>query len=118
MTLLAFILRLVRWFKAHPVAVGAIAAGLLVEMAFNAFVPMAFQHLIDDAITPRNSTALFHVLLALALATGLTTIVGMTGDYIYSHLASRVLAGMRQRLFEHLQSLSSPFFQKYSSGEI
>jgi ABC-type multidrug transport system fused ATPase/permease subunit len=42
----------------------------------------------------------------------------MTGDYIYSRLSSDVLGGIRQRLFDHLQSLSLSVYQKYSSGEI
>lgn len=42
----------------------------------------------------------------------------MTSDYAYFRLSSGVLARVRQRLFDHLQTLSHSFFQKYSGGEI
>jgi ATP-binding cassette, subfamily B, bacterial len=51
-------------------------------------------------------------------ATLLVTVAGMVGDYIYARLSSRVLQGMRQQLFDHLQTLSPSFFQKYSAGEV
>ena len=87
-------------------------------MAFNAFVPMAFRRLIDDAITPRNGTVLVHVLVALGLAAIVATAAGMTSDWIYARLSSGVLGDLRQRLFDHLQTLSPAFFQRHSSGEI
>jgi ATP-binding cassette subfamily B protein len=118
MSPLAYVRRLMRWFKGHPAAVAVIALCLVLEMAFNAFVPMAFQRLIDRAITPRDGTALWHILLALGVATVLATLAGMLGDYLYARVASGVLADIRQRLFEHLQSLSPSFFQKYNAGDI
>ena len=68
MSPLSYVLRLLRWFRGHRLAVTAIGACLVVEMAFNAYVPLAFQHLIDDAIAPRNSAALVRILVALRSA--------------------------------------------------
>lgn len=118
MTPLIYVARLARWFKGHPRAVVAIVACLVVEMGFNAFVPMAFRHLIDHAIAPRDSTVLITVLAALAVATLVTTAAGMTGDYVYARLSAQVLAGIRQRLFNHLQTLSPSFFQQHSAADI
>jgi ATP-binding cassette subfamily B protein len=118
MSPLTYVVRLVRWFRGHRLAVAAVGTCLLIEMAFNAFVPMAFRRLIDDAITPRNGTVLVHVLVALGLATIVATAAGMTSDYIYARLSSGVLGDIRQRLFDHLQTLSPAFFQRHSSGEI
>jgi ATP-binding cassette subfamily B protein len=115
---LAYVLRLLRWFKGHPGPLAIVGGCLLVEMGFSAFVPMAFSHLIDKAITPRDSQVLIQVLLALGGATLLTTCAGLIGDYVYARLSSGVLAGMRQHLFDHLQTLSPSFFQKYSAGEV
>ena len=118
MSPLSYVLRLIHWFKGHRLAVATIAACLLVEMCFNAFVPMAVQHLIDDAIVPRNSVLLTRILIALGLATVVTTAAGMTSDFIYARLATGVVAGIRRRLFDHVQALSPSFFQKFSAGEI
>ena len=113
-----YLLHLIRWFRSHPVAVAIILACLLVEMAFSAFVPMAFQHLIDKAITPRDGTVLAHVLLALAAGTGFAMLAGLLGEFIYARVSNDVLGAMRQRLFDHLQSLSPAFFQKYTTGDL
>jgi ATP-binding cassette subfamily B protein len=118
MSPVTYVLRLLRWFKGHPLAVSVVVFCLLIEMGFNAFIPMAFSHLIDAGITPRNSTVLVHTLVALGIATVITTAAGMTSDYTYARLSSGVLARVRQRLFDHLQTLSPSFFQKYSAGEI
>src|SRR4051812_48897241 len=99
MSPLAYVIRLLRWFKGHPGAVAAIVGCLVLEMGFNAFVPMAFRQLIDDAIVPRNRAALAHVLVALGVATLLTTFAGIAGDYIYARLSAGVLARIRQELF-------------------
>ena len=118
MTLVGYIARLLRWFRGHRWAVAAITLCLTLEMAFNAFVPLAFRHLIDHAITPRDAGVLAHVLIALALATLVTTAAGLAGDYVYARLSADVLLRIRQRLFEHLQALSPAFFQRTSAGEI
>jgi ATP-binding cassette, subfamily B, bacterial len=115
---LAYVLRLGRWFKDWPAQVIFIAFCLLVEMGFSAFVPLAFSHLIDEGIAPRNSGVLVNTLLALCIVTVLATVAGMASDYIYAQLSSRVLVGIRQKLFDHLQTLSPSFFQKYSAGEV
>src|SRR4051812_48494073 len=118
MSPLAYVIRLLRWFKGYPGAVAAIVGCLVVEMGFNAFVPMAFRRLIDDAIAPRNHAVLTHVLIALAAATLVTTVAGIAGDYIYARLSADVLARIRQKLFDHLQTLSPAFFQKHNAGDI
>ena len=118
MSPVTYIFHLLRWFKSHRLAVAGVAFCLLVEMGFNAWVPAQFSHLIDHAITPRNTTVLVDGLIALGVAIVLVTVAGMSGDYIYARVSSRVLATMRQRTFDHLQTLSPSFFQKYSAGEI
>lgn len=118
MSLGAYVLRLLCWFKEYRLEAVAIAGCLCLEMAFNAFVPLAFQRLIDDAIIPRNTLILVRILIVLGIATVLTTAAGVVGDYLYARLASGVLGGIRQRLFDHLQSLSAAFYLKYSAGEI
>jgi ATP-binding cassette subfamily B protein len=118
MNLFNYVFGLLRWFKGHRGAVTVVAVCLLVEMGFSAWVPMAFSHLIDHAIVPRDHTVLVHVLAALGVAVLLTTAAGMTGDFVYARLNSGVVARLRQRLFDHMQSLPPSFFQKYSAGEI
>ena len=118
MSPLTYVVRLTRWFRGHPLAVSAVVGCLVVDMAFNAFVPMAFRRLIDDAITPRNGHVLVQVLVALGIATIVATAAGLLSDFIYGRLSSGVLSDIRQRMFDHIQTLSPAFFQRHSSGDI
>ena len=118
MSPLLYVLHLLRWFRGQPLAVTLVACCMLVEMGFNAFIPLAFSYLIDKGITPRDSQVLVHTLVALAVATLVATGAGMASDYAYARLSSSVLARIRQNLFDHLQTLSPSFFQKYSAGEV
>ncbi|MEY2879991.1 MAG: hypothetical protein RLZZ15_2371, partial [Verrucomicrobiota bacterium] len=118
MSPLTYVLRLLRWFKDRPGRAAILVACLVIEMGFNAWVPMAFSHLIDHAITPKNTAVLVNVLLALGGAVVLTTAAGLIGDFVYARLSSGVVARMRQQLFDHLQTLSPSFFQKFSAGDV
>ena len=113
-----YVLRLLRWFKGHPLPVGIVVACIFVEMGFNAFVPLAFSHLIDAWITTRNMTVLRNTLMALGGVTLIAMAAGMLSDVTYARLSAGVLARMRQHLYDHLQTLSPSFFQKYSAGEV
>lgn len=118
MSPISYLYRLMRWFKPYRFSVAAVFLCLVSEMAFAAWVPTQFSHLIDDAITPRNTTVLIHGLVALGVAILLVTAAGLCGDAIYARLSSRVLRTMRQQLFDHLQTLSPSFFQKYTAGDV
>ena len=118
MSPLTYVIRLLRWFEGKPRAFALVIFCIVIEMGFNAFVPMAFSHLIDKGITPLNATVLIHTLLLLGAATILAMSAGLTSDFTYARLAADVLARMRQRLYDHLQTLSPAFFQSYSAGEV
>ncbi len=91
---------------------------ILIEMAFNSFIPVAFSHLIDKGISARNAEVMTKTLLALGLATLVAMTVGMLADYTHAKLFTDVIARIRQKLFDHLQILSSTFFHRHSAGEI
>ena len=118
MSVPAFVFRLLSWFKDELRPCAVIGCCLLLEMGFNALVPLAFQHLIDHAIVPRDWTVLLHTLLLLGAGTLLVSATGLYGDYLYARISGKVLAGVRTRLFSHLQTLSHQFFQTNTTADI
>lgn len=113
-----YVARLCQWFLRHPWTVLVIGVCLLAEIAFNAYVPLAFQAIVDDAILPRDAGALHRVLITLGVATLLATALSATGDFLHAKLSTRVLTEMRVRLFRQLQNLSPFFHQKHTAGDI
>lgn len=114
----AYVLRLIRWFKDHPGPVAIVLLGLIVEVAFEAYIPLAFEHIIDGAIIPRNPAVFTHTMIILAAGLVVATGAGLLIDFTYSKLATQIVADIRVRLFTHLQGLSASFFQKHPAGDI
>lgn len=109
---------LTRWFQGHPRSVALILVCLIVEVGFEAYIPIAFEHIIDGAIIPRNMAVFTHTMTILAVGLVIATGAGLLIDFSYSKLATEVVAGIRVRLFTHLQGLSASFFHKHSAGDI
>jgi ATP-binding cassette subfamily B protein len=115
---LTLIIHLLRWFAGNPIALSIVIICILIEMGFNSFIPIAFSKLIDDGITARNSAAMANILVLLGIATLVAMAVGMLADYTHAKMFTQVVARIRQRLYEHLQQLSSSYFLKNSAGDI
>src|SRR5438132_8511746 len=66
-----------------------LAGILLVETLINACFPLATQYLIDEGLTdPKNLNVVIGVLIFLAAATAVITILGVALDYITSKVFS------------------------------
>lgn len=100
---------------------GKIAAGLLLL----AIVPLLetveillFQHVVDDALIPRDLAALLPLAgLYLALAVG-SGIVGFFDDYLATLVGERFLLRLRTRVFDHVQRLSPQELDRRRLGDV
>ena len=95
-----------------------ILGGLLIEMAFNAAVPMSFKYLVDYAIVPRNEKVLFAILAGLTGGVVVVSAAGLGCDYLYAKFSTGVLNDLRWRMFTHLQRLSMNFFARSQAADI
>src|SRR5262249_21150018 len=95
-----------------------LAAALVVETFFNFSFPLATQYLIDDGLIQRNVEVLVTVLCFLAAAAVIVSAVGLACDYLAAGIFSGMVKDVRQRLFDHLQTLSIPFYTRSRSGEV
>ena len=91
---------------------------LMIQTAFNFSFPLMMQYLIDEGLINRDWSALTIVLTFLAFAAVGVSIVSIAVDYVYSRLFANVVKDMRQSLYDHVQSLSMPFFQRTPSGQV
>jgi ATP-binding cassette, subfamily B, bacterial len=92
--------------------------GVCVETAFNAWLPLSFTFLIDDALVPRSERVLVIVLAALGASVVVATIVGIMRDRLYARVGASVVADIRSHLFDHLQRLSLGFYSRTQFGDI
>lgn len=106
---------LMRNYKRWLVFVGI---GLFVETLFNVIMPLSLKYLIDDALGEEDFHALYVILMVLAAAGILTSIVAVWYELWDARLSAAVISDVRTRLFNHLQSLPASFFGRTKRGEI
>jgi ATP-binding cassette, subfamily B, bacterial len=95
-----------------------IVAGLLLEMGFTALVPFSFKFIVDQGLVGGDRTLLINIVIGLASGAILVSVAGLARDYLYARVSSRVLADIRQRLFNSMQHLSMGFHSRARAGDI
>jgi ATP-binding cassette subfamily B protein len=106
------------FFRPYRLALVPVLVGLLVDVAFDAFWPLGFKFLIDDALVPHDGRVLVLVLAALGGGVVVAAAVQVGYDYRYARVCASVLADLRLRMFDHLQKLSLGFYSRARAGEI
>jgi ATP-binding cassette subfamily B protein len=102
----------------YRVPFSALGLTLLVETLFNISFPLATQYLVDEGLLRRDRRVLVGVLAFLAVAAGIVAAAGLACDYLASRIFSRIVRDVRQRLFDHLQTLSIRYFTGTQAGGI
>jgi ATP-binding cassette subfamily B protein len=105
-SLVRFIIRTGGWVRPYRREAALIALGLVLEAAFTAAIPLAFMHLIDRAIVPRDTRLLTTLLALLTVGVVIVTATGLGRDYLYARLCSRILRDLRVEMLAHVQRLS------------
>ena len=105
----------VRPYRGRVVVLGLL---LLLEMAFQAAVPLSFKFLLDRGVLARDFGFLVMTLAGLGIATVVVMAGGVARDHLYAHLGSRVLGDIRARMFRRLQMLSMSFYARAQTGDV
>lgn len=88
---------------------------LLLAAGATLAVPLAFRDLVDTGLTSDAIDLKFINLLLLAIALGLMT---ASRFYVMSWLGERVVADIRQRVFENMLRQSPAYFETLQTGEV
>ena len=90
----------------------------MLEMGFNALVPLSFRYLIDTVLPQRNQKDLSLVVAVLCGGLIVVTLATLGRDYIYAKTGNGILSDIRVGMFNHLQSLSMDFYGRAQVGDI
>jgi ATP-binding cassette subfamily B protein len=101
----------------YRAAVALLVAGLVVELVFNAAMPLAFKLLIDEAIPERDGRLLWTVLTVMGIAVIAAGAAAIGRDYLYARLGSSVMNDLRLRMYEQLQRLSAGYYTQHQVGD-
>lgn len=100
---------------------GYYAVGYLVMLtgiALDMFNPRMIQRLIDDVITPADLTPLRGIIVMLVVITLGRAACGYTKEMMFDLSSTKIIIQLRQKLFDHIQSLSFSFFDRSNTGEL
>jgi ATP-binding cassette, subfamily B, bacterial MsbA len=96
------------------VALIAIAIGSVLSLAG----PYTLQFLIDAVFSHNDSALLNRITLILIGIFATQTVFYFIRGYLLAFIGERVMADLRMKLFEHLQSLSLNFYNERRTGEL
>ncbi|MEH2954347.1 ABC transporter ATP-binding protein [Candidatus Merdisoma sp. JLR.KK011] len=110
--------------KAYPVHCIFVVVGIVVGVLANVRGNLFLQTLIDGYITPLigSDTPDFTPLLKALAMMALIYLTGAASTYLYNRLMITVAQGsltrIRNELFAHMETLSIPYFDTHSHGDI
>ncbi|MCM1182171.1 MAG: ABC transporter ATP-binding protein/permease [Roseburia sp.] len=91
---------------------------LVISVGLDMLAPMLTMHIIDDVILGRQLARLPYLLGGI-LAVGVgRCIFQYTKEYTFDKAGCAISAEMRKELFNHIQGLSSSYFDKTNTGEL
>lgn len=96
------------------IAIVAIIIGSVLGLAG----PYTLQFLIDAVFRQSDATLLNQITVALLIIFGSQAVFYFIRGYLLQFIGERVMADLRIKLFQHLQSLSLSFFNERRTGEL
>ncbi|KRE72008.1 ATP-binding cassette domain-containing protein [Paenibacillus sp. Soil750] len=114
----SFVRLLCSSFLQYKLQTALLLAALLVELAFETFMPLSYKFIIDLAIVPQQYNLLLLILTFMVSGALASVVVGMYRDRMFAGLGSRIVTNYYKQLFEKLQSLSTDFFHRINGGDI
>lgn len=108
---------LIRLIPYWPRVLGAAVSALAV-MGLGLIIPQIFRLTIDRAILGSQAFYLPWIGLSLLLVTVIKGVFSFTQRYWMEHVAQKLIYGLRNELFEHLQQLSFSFYDHTQTGQL
>ncbi|KUP21549.1 ABC transporter ATP-binding protein [Paenibacillus sp. DMB5] len=116
--MLSFVKMIIRGFAEHRLLLAVFLITSVTEIVYAAAAPLSLQYLVDDAFAPKDLQVFLMILLILLTGGLLSLVAAQAGDYSLSRLAGGVIRRMRAELFVQLQRQSSPFYERYRTGDL
>ena len=115
--------RVARLFRPYRGRVAFVVALILVTSGLGVVNPLLTKQVFDRALFPPGHSGpnygLLYVLVALMVAVPLVAAaIGVVQTYLTTVVGQRVMQDLRNRLYEHLQSMSLRFFTATRTGEL
>jgi ATP-binding cassette subfamily B protein len=110
--------RVAESFSPYKFQVVLVLIAIILTTVLGLVNPFMIQFIFDDAIGKRNISLLFILVSIMIVMPIVTGIIGVGQTYLNNTIGQRVMRDFRNKLFNHLQSMSLRFFTGTRTGEI
>lgn len=110
--------RVAEAFKPYKWQVLFVLIAIILTTVLGLINPLLIARIFDDAIGKRNMTLLIIYVIIMIVTPIVTGLIGVWQSYLNNIIGQRVMRDFRNRLYEHLQSMSLRFFTATRTGEI
>lgn len=116
--MLAFFRFLTAAFGRYKGRTAVLFLALLVELAYETFMPLSFKFIIDLAVVPQRYHLLLLILTLLVTVALSSAVIGIFRDRMFARLGTEIVTNVYARMFEKLQRLSADYYHRVNGGDI
>ncbi|PUA79966.1 ABC transporter ATP-binding protein [Nocardioides currus] len=80
--------------------------------------PLLLQRIVDDGITPGNTSLVVWLAAAVAVVAVVDAVLGLLGGYLSSRIGEGLIYDLRTQVFGHVQRQSLAFFTRTQTGAL
>src|SRR2546429_7170735 len=110
--------RVAQAFSPYKFQIVLVLIAIILTTVLGLVNPFLIQYIFDDAIGKRNLNLLFIFVGIMFIMPIITGIIGVGQTYLNNVIGQQVMRDFRNKLYDHLQSLSLRFFTSTKTGEI
>ncbi len=105
-------------FSPYKLQVVLVLIAIILTTVLGLVNPLMIRFVFDDAIGKRNLNLLIILVGIMFIMPVITGIIGVGQTYLNNVVGQRVMRDFRNKLYDHLQSMSLRFFTSTRTGEI
>src|SRR6266536_2938521 len=110
--------RVIQAFSPYKFQVILVLVTIIVTTLLGLVNPLLIQRIFDDAIAPHNISRLIFYVIIMFVTPIVSGLIGVYQTYLNNVIGQNVMRDFRNRLYQHLQSMSLRFFTATRTGEI
>jgi ATP-binding cassette, subfamily B, multidrug efflux pump len=110
--------RLLAYLSPYRVAIVAVLGLVLTSTLLDLLGPALMGRALDVLVRTQDLGAVLQTVLLMLGTYGLVFVSGTVQGIIVARFSQKALRGLRQELFEHIQTLSLSFFDRHPHGEL
>ena len=110
--------RVAQAFAPYKLQVALVLIAIILTTVLGLVNPLMIRFVFDDAIGKRNLNLLLILVGIMFVMPVITGIIGVGQTYLNNVVGQRVMRDFRNKLYDHLQSMSLRFFTSTRTGEI